>query len=106
MSARVAVIVPELDERRQLPKLQRELRALADSGAEVVVVDGGSRDGTRSALDALGLCAVDAPRGRAVQMNAGARATRAPIVLFLHADTQLPPGALDAVSAAIDGGAA
>jgi rSAM/selenodomain-associated transferase 2 len=105
-SARVAVVVPVLDELRQLPALAGELERLHADGAEVVVVDGGSRDGTRAALDALSLKVVDAPRGRATQMNAGARATSAPIVVFLHADTRLPPGALDDVTAAIDGGAA
>jgi len=70
------------------------------------VDDGGSRDGTRPALDGLGVRVVDAPRGRARQMNAGARATAAPILLFLHADTRLPDGAVDAVCAAVDGGAA
>ncbi|HEX6835885.1 MAG TPA: TIGR04283 family arsenosugar biosynthesis glycosyltransferase, partial [Polyangia bacterium] len=71
-----------------------------------VVVDGGSRDGTRAALDELGVTVVDSPRGRARQMNAGARASAAPILVFLHADTRLPDGALDAVTRAVDGGAA
>jgi rSAM/selenodomain-associated transferase 2 len=102
---RVAVIVPVLDELAQLPVLAAELERLS-ARAEVVVVDGGSTDGTRPALDRLGVTVVDAPRGRARQMNAGARATSAPILVFLHADTRLPDGALDAVAAAIDAGAA
>jgi rSAM/selenodomain-associated transferase 2 len=105
-SARVAVVVPVLDELRQLPALAAELGRLRDAGAEIVVVDGGSRDGTRAALDALDLEVIGAPRGRATQMNAGARATTAPVLLFLHADTRLPDGALDTVAAAIDDGAA
>ncbi len=103
--ARFAIIVPVLDELRQLPALAVQLRRLA-ADAEIAVVDGGSSDGTREALTALGVAVVDAPRGRAQQMNAGARATRAPILLFLHADTRLPDGALAAVAAAIDAGAA
>ena len=103
--ARVAVIVPVLDELTQLPALGRQLERLRGR-AELVVVDGGSRDGTRAALERLGVCVVDAPRGRARQMNAGARASVAPILLFLHADSRLPDGALDAVGAAVDGGAA
>jgi rSAM/selenodomain-associated transferase 2 len=105
-SARVAVIVPVLDELRQLPALAGDLARLRDAGAEIVVVDGGSRDGTRAALATLGLTVVDAPRGRATQMNAGAAATRAPVLLFLHADSRLPDGALAAVADVIDGGAA
>jgi rSAM/selenodomain-associated transferase 2 len=103
--ARVAVIVPVLDEMQELPALAGDLARLRHR-AEIVVVDGGSRDGTRAALERLAVTVVDAPRGRARQMNAGARATTAPILLFLHADTRLPDGAVDAVAAAIDGGAA
>jgi len=106
MSPRVAVIVPVLDERAELPALAAELAGLQRAQAEVVIVDGGSTDGTRAELDRLGLAVVDAPRGRARQMNAGARATSAPILVFLHADTRLPDGALDAIGAAIDAGAA
>ena len=103
--ARVAVIVPVLDELAELPALGGELARWQRAGAEVIVVDGGSTDGTRDALAKLDVRVVDAPRGRARQMNAGARATSAPILLFLHADTRLPDGALDAIAAAIDGGA-
>jgi rSAM/selenodomain-associated transferase 2 len=106
MRVAVAVVVPVLDELRQLPALAGELGRLRDAGAEVVVVDGGSRDGTRAALDRLGLVVVDAPRGRASQMNAGARATNAPVLVFLHADTRLPDGALGAAAEAVEHGAA
>ena len=61
------------------------------------MVDGGSDDGTPQL--AAGLCdrLLDAPRGRALQMNAGARAARGDALLFLHADTRLPPEADRAV---------
>jgi rSAM/selenodomain-associated transferase 2 len=106
MRPRVAVIVPVLDELAELPALAAELARLQRAAAEVVVVDGGSTDGTRAALGGLGVAVVDASRGRARQMNAGARATSAPILVFLHADTRLPDGALDAIAGAIDAGAA
>jgi rSAM/selenodomain-associated transferase 2 len=99
---RVAVVVPVLNEARLVPELGR---ALAGLDAEVVIVDGGSHDGTREALAATGLRTVDAPRGRAAQMNAGARATSAPVLLFLHADTRLGDRALDDAAAAVDAGA-
>jgi rSAM/selenodomain-associated transferase 2 len=101
---RVAVVVPVLDEARLLGSLVPALDQLAGQ-AEVVVVDGGSRDGTREALAQGRFRLIDAPRGRAVQMNAGARATSAPVLLFLHADTRLPPAGLAAITGAIDGGA-
>src|SRR5205807_10557465 len=63
-------------------------------------------DGTGAALAGDGVRVLDAPRGRAAQMNAGARATTAPFVLFLLADTRLPHCACAAVERAIAGGAA
>jgi rSAM/selenodomain-associated transferase 2 len=102
--ASVAVIVPVLDEARVAPALAARLTALAartSPGAEVVVVDGGSRDGTAALLERAGLRVIRAERGRGAQMNAGAAATRAPALLFLHADTALPDGALAAVDAAL-----
>jgi rSAM/selenodomain-associated transferase 2 len=100
----VAIVVPVLNEARALPVLADELRRVA-ARCEVIVVDGGSSDGTRAALDQLGVRVAEAPRGRATQMNAGARATSAPILLFLHADTRLPGDACDAVTRAVARGA-
>jgi rSAM/selenodomain-associated transferase 2 len=69
----------------------------------VVVVDGESTDGSRQQLTELAGGAfrvITSPRGRARQMNAGARATTAPVLLFLHADTRLPdPPAVIAAAA-------
>jgi rSAM/selenodomain-associated transferase 2 len=70
-----------------------------------VVVDGGSTDGTMRVAAAAGADHVlRAPRGRAAQMNAGARAARGEILLFLHADTALPPSADEIVQAALNQG--
>lgn len=69
----------------------------------MILVDGGSDDATiqvAARFSAVRLLA--SPRGRARQMNAGARAARGDILLFLHADTWLPEGGLGAVSAALD----
>lgn len=75
---------------------------------EAVVVDGGSTDGTaEAARTALpGVLVVEAARGRALQMNAGAARARGDVLLFLHADTRLPDGALDAVRDALSDPAA
>ena len=86
---RVSVIVPAIDEEDRLP------RALASVGhdeqVEVIVVDGGSRDGTVAIAEAAGARVIHSPPGRGVQMNAGAQRASAPVLLFLHADTCLPP---------------
>jgi rSAM/selenodomain-associated transferase 2 len=98
----VAVIVPLRNERAEVPALARRLAAL-DAQAEVVVVDGESDDGGPEELARLvpGLTLVRAPRGRARQMNAGARRARARTLLFLHADTRLDEDAICTVERAV-----
>jgi rSAM/selenodomain-associated transferase 2 len=102
----VALVVPVLNEARLVEELACSLDALAHR-AEVVVVDGGSTDGTRDQLAsrARSFRVIDAPRGRARQMNVGARATSAPVLLFLHADTRLPDGAVELACDAVARGA-
>ena len=76
--------------------IQATLAALAEwrqRGAEVIVVDGGSSDATVALAQPLADQVFCAPRGRARQLNAGAQQARADVLLFLHADTQLPPPA-------------
>jgi rSAM/selenodomain-associated transferase 2 len=98
---RLSIVVPVLDEAPGIAATLRALDVLRPHGVEVVVVDGGSRDATRSIAASFG-DVVDAPRGRALQMNAGARAARGATLLFLHSDTRLPPDALDAITAGLD----
>lgn len=109
---RVAIVVPTLNEEstiaRTLPAAQAALAALASheplaAGSELVVADGGSRDHTVAVARALGACVVAGPAGRGGQLNRGAAATTAEILLFLHADTTLPEGALAAIRAAVGG---
>src|SRR5207244_2216714 len=69
--------------------------AVAAGAADVVVADGGSDDGTVEEARTAGATVVIAPRGRGPQMNAGAAAVRGDGLLFLHADTRLPEGAID-----------
>ena len=95
----VSVIIPALNEAECIGAAIRSAR---DAGAdEVVVSDGGSADGTAEAARPLADAVVVAPRGRAAQMNAGARASSGEVFLFLHADTLLPPGAIGAVRKAV-----
>jgi rSAM/selenodomain-associated transferase 2 len=76
-------------------RIGARLRELAARGFhDVIVVDGGSRDGTCDAVRAHpGVRLVTAPRGRGQQLNAGARAATGDVLLFLHADVMLPADA-------------
>lgn len=90
----ISVVLPVLNERKALPEVLRHL--LAQPGNfEVIVCDGGSTDGTVDLLRQFReIQLVTAPRGRGSQMNAGARVARGDVLLFLHADTRLPAGAI------------
>ena len=90
---RLSIIMPVLDE---APAIEAALAALSPyrgRGMEVIVVDGGSRDGTLALARPLADCVLSARRGRAAQMNAGAAVAHGEILLFLHADTRLPDNA-------------
>ncbi|HQZ01988.1 MAG TPA: TIGR04283 family arsenosugar biosynthesis glycosyltransferase [Thauera sp.] len=89
----LSIVVPMLDEAAVLPGLIAHLSGWRDGGCEVVLVDGGSGDGSADLARAAGLRVIDGPRGRARQMNAGAAVCRGEILLFLHADTRLPDDA-------------
>ena len=101
---RLAIIIPALDEAAGIAATLASLQPLRAAGHEVIVVDGGSRDGTPAAAQPLADRVLAAARGRASQMNAGADAATGDVLLFLHADTRLPPGAdravLDGLAAA------
>lgn len=90
----VSVIIPFLNEEKVLPDTLSRL--FAQPGEfEVIAVDAGSVDGSRAALARHPrVRALDAQRGRARQMNAGARSAGGEVLLFLHADTLLPQGAI------------
>jgi rSAM/selenodomain-associated transferase 2 len=90
---RLSIVVPCLDEEEGIAATLAALAPFRARGAEVIVVDGGSVDNTvaraRSGADLV----LAARRGRASQMNVGAKHARGDVLLFLHADTRLPPGA-------------
>ena len=111
----ISVIMPAYNEERALPNTLRALFT-QQGDYEVVVVDGGSTDQTRAIVESFGFIdsasaprrssdisrdtfhgsrfTFHAPKGRASQMNAGAKEARGEWLLFLHADTVLPPGAI------------
>lgn len=97
----LSIIVPVLDEATGIDACLRALAPLRQRGVEVIVVDGGSADATVTLAGPLADRVLDASRGRASQMNAGAREARGAALLFLHADTRLPPEADRLVLAAL-----
>lgn len=94
----LSVVMPVLNEG---PALSGALQALSDwrqGGAELIVVDGGSSDDSRQQAARWADRVLQAPRGRASQMNAGAACARGACLLFLHADTRLPQSARQALA--------
>ena len=102
----LAVVMPVLDEAAGIDAALMALAPLMARGARVVVADGGSADGTLARARRFdGVEVIQAPRGRAAQMNAGAlAATGDGVLLFLHADTTLPPDADRLIAQALAGG--
>jgi rSAM/selenodomain-associated transferase 2 len=90
---KLSIVMPVLDEATDIEAALKALAPFRGRGVEVIIADGGSKDGTADLARPLAHQVLTAPRGRALQMNAGAKAARGEILLFLHADTQLPENA-------------
>jgi rSAM/selenodomain-associated transferase 2 len=91
----LSVIIPVFNEAAGIVSSLTALQGLRASGVELILVDGESNDATLALASGLVDCTLKANRGRANQMNAGAAVGRSEILLFLHADTHLPPQALE-----------
>jgi rSAM/selenodomain-associated transferase 2 len=89
----LSIVIPALNEAEGIVGTLAALAPLRARGVEVVLADGGSEDATVSLACHWCDRVVTAPRGRAAQMNAGARAASGRLLLFLHADTELPADA-------------
>jgi rSAM/selenodomain-associated transferase 2 len=87
----LSIVIPALNEAAGIEATLQALQPLRLRGVELVLADGGSSDSTPTLAQTWVDAVVDAPRGRALQMNAGAARARASVLLFLHADTRLPP---------------
>jgi rSAM/selenodomain-associated transferase 2 len=96
----ISIITPTLNEETTLPARAGELSE-QDKPWEWIVADGGSSDATVTVAEESGATVVAAPRGRGPQQNAGAALAGGDVLLFLHADTRLPPGALTAIRSAL-----
>ena len=100
----LTIVIPTLDAAGNLcatlAALREGLAGILDV-QEILVVDGGSRDATVELARESGARAIAAPRGRGLQLAAGAAAARGDWLLFLHADTRLDPGWQHAVAAFI-----
>jgi rSAM/selenodomain-associated transferase 2 len=97
-SALISVVVPTLNEEEALPETLKRVLA-QDVTSQIIVVDGGSDDNTRQVVAEVPEVEwVSASPGRASQMNAGAAQANGDWLLFLHADTWLPAGALQAIA--------
>lgn len=101
----LAIVMPVLNEAAGIEAALRALAPLRARGARVVVADGGSADDTPARARRFGgVEVIEAARGRAAQMNAGAQAASgARVLLFLHADTTLPPDADRLIAQALAG---
>ncbi|MBK9575383.1 MAG: TIGR04283 family arsenosugar biosynthesis glycosyltransferase [Rhodoferax sp.] len=100
----IDIVVPVLNEAADWPQVQSRLRALARCEAvKVWVVDGASHDGTVDRATQSGFAVLRSEPGRARQMNAGAAQCSGDVLLFLHADTALPPDWLDSLRAGLEG---
>lgn len=103
----LSIITPVLNEEENIPGFLAHIDDL-EGPVELIVVDGGSTDGTCRALEAAAesfsrrIVVLSSPRGRAVQMNAGARHATGTVLLFLHADCRIPPDAPEGIRRALE----
>lgn len=102
---RITIVIPAFNEEACLAGTLKSLQALRQHGHELIVVDGGSDDETVAVARPLADRTMSAAKCRAQQMNAGAAVATGDVLLFLHADSQLPADAITAMETALRAGA-
>jgi len=100
VDVRLSIVIPTLNEADGIVEALTALAPLRGQGHEVILADAGT-DGTAERAAPLADRVLPAPRGRAVQMNRGAAVATGEVLLFLHADTRLPPGAPQTIAAGL-----
>lgn len=103
-SPALSIVIPVLNEAAGLGAVLPALAPFVTRGVELIIADGGSSDATVALAKAAGVTVILAPRGRALQMNAGAQRASGTVVLFLHADTLLPENADLLIANSLAGG--
>jgi rSAM/selenodomain-associated transferase 2 len=101
VAQRLSIVVPALNEARGIRAALEALAPLRARGHELIVADGGSTDATAQLAGEFADRVLQTPRGRAVQMNGAASVATGDYLVFLHADTRLPPGADELVAASL-----
>jgi rSAM/selenodomain-associated transferase 2 len=102
---KISVIIPVLHEGEKINEILDSLKSAATGVSyETIVVDGDSSGGTIAHISDNSVITLTAPRGRASQMNAGVARSSGEVLLFLHADTFLPPKAFPKIVAALSDG--
>ncbi|MFP6597750.1 MAG: TIGR04283 family arsenosugar biosynthesis glycosyltransferase [Candidatus Hydrogenedentota bacterium] len=96
----LTIVIPTLNEAEYIEETLGSTRT--DAKVEIIIADGGSADNTLERAAAFNPTIITAPRGRASQMNHGAARASADVVLFLHADTELPPTYFQDIESTLD----
>ncbi len=99
----LSIIVPMLNEASQLPFFFKHLMSFQRAGCEIIFVDGGSTDDSVLLAEVNGFTVIKSSRSRARQMNVGAAQAKGDVLLFLHADTQLPESAIKNIERSLVG---
>jgi len=99
-ASNISIVIPTLNEAAELPETLRRLRRVPEV-QEIIIADGGSGDDTVKLAEAAGCVVVSSAPGRGRQLRAGAERATGEVILFLHADTWVPPDAGEALLACL-----